>query len=123
MKVHVAVLFAVLALVALIHLSVSSSPASAVSTSTGTASSAQVITTSTTTHEQAPGHGVLASHAAHHHVRSAVVPRRGGRAHSGALTRLPEGLRPPDCPMHAAGWGRSSDRLVDRAVTTHPLRL
>ena len=118
MKVHVAVLLAVLALVALIQPTASAAPSSP-----STACSAQVLT-STTTHQQGPEHGVLVTHATRHHVSSAVVHRRGGgRAHTGALTRLPEGLRPLGCLTLVARWGRSTDRLLDRAVTTHPLRL
>ena len=121
MRVHVAVLFAVLALVAFIPATASAAP----TPRTGTACCAQVLTTIATpaSHQQGPEHSVLVTHAIRHHVRSTVAQRRGSRADTGAFTRLPEGLWPPGCLTLVARWGRSTDRLLDRAVTTHPLRL
>jgi len=121
MRVHVAILFAVLALVALIPATASAAPAS-----TGTACSAEVLATTTATpasHQQGPERSVLATHAIRHHVRSTVAQRRGSRADTGAFTQLPDGLWPPGCLTLVARCGRSTDRLLDRAVTTHPLRL
>jgi hypothetical protein len=121
MRVHLAVLFAVLALVAFIPATASAAPAS-----TGTACGAQVLTTTTVTpaiHQQGPEHSVLVTHAIRHHVRSTVAQRRASRADTGAFTQLPEGLWPPACLTLVARWGRSTDRPLDRAVTIHPLRL
>ena len=120
MRVHFAVLFAVLALVAFIPATASAAP-----TSTGTACSAQVLTTTATLarHQQGPEHSVLVTHASRHHLRSTVAQRRGSRADTGAFTQLPENLWPPGCLTLVARCGRSTDRLLDRAVTTHPLRL
>lgn len=125
MKVHVAVLFAVLALVASIQAN-----ASAATPSMDSASAAQVLTTTSSTastasasDQQGLDHGAPAAHATRHHVRSAVVQRRGGRTHTGGLTLLPEGLRSPGRPTLVAASVGCNDRLLDRAVTTHPLRL
>jgi hypothetical protein len=119
-RVHVAVLLAVLALVAFIPATASAAP-----TPTGTACSAQVLTTIATpaSHQLGHEHSVLVTHAIRHHVRSTVAQRRGSRADTGSFNRLPEGLWPPGCLTLVARCGRSTDRLLDRAVTTHPLRL
>ena len=120
MRVHVAVLFAVLALVAFIPATASAAPAA-----TGTACSAQVLTTTAIPgwHQQGREHSVLVTHAIRHHVRSTVAQRRGSRADTGAFTQLPDGPWPPGWLTLVARCGRWTDRLLDRAVTTHPLRL
>ena len=124
MRVHVAVLFAVLALVAFIPATASAAP-TPTGTGTGTACCAQVLTTIATpaSHQQGPEHSVLVTHAIRHHVRSTVAQRRGSPADTGSFTRLPDGLWPPGWLTLVARCGRWTDRLLDRAVTTHPLRL
>lgn len=115
----VAVLFSVLALGAFIQPTASAGPAPS-----GTTYSARVLpTTATATPQQAPVHVVVMTHVSRHHHRSAVVQRRGGRSHTGALSGMPPCQRPLGRPTLICGSSRWSDRLVDRAVTTHPLRL
>lgn len=121
MKTYVGLLFAVLALIAFIE-----PTASAVAASTGTPSSAQVLTpttATTATHQQGPEHDVMVTHQIRHHVPSAVVQRRGGRGHTGALTRAPKGPWPTGRLTLVTGLVRPSDRLLHRTVTTIRLRM